>query len=325
MAEPAGDGGVELVEVVRSGFVECVHRGSVIALDTEAGVVLKAGEPGLACYPRSSLKPLQAVGMVRAGLLVPPADLVLAAASHSGERAHVGRVRDLLTRNGLPESALLCPPALPLGEDAAHNVLAAGGGKARVFMNCSGKHTAMLLTCVLNGWPTERYVAAEHPLQLAIRATVEDLAGEPVSAVGVDGCGAPVFAFSLTGLARAYLRLVGAEPGTPERAVTDAMRAHPDLLGGTGRDVTRLVAGVPGLIAKDGAEGVYVAAVPGLGAAAVKISDGAARARLPVLVAALRRLGVSALLLDELAETPVLGGSQRVGVVRLRRGVLAEQ
>jgi len=322
--EPITDGGVELVEVTRSGFVECVHRGSVIALDAEAGVVLKAGEPGRPCYPRSALKPLQAVAMVRAGLVLPPPDLVLAAASHSGEHAHVRRIRDLLIRNGLPESALICPPALPLGAEAADNVLASGGGKTRVFMNCSGKHTAMLLTCVANGWPTERYVDPEHPLQQAVRATIEDLAAEPVSAVGVDGCGAPVFAFSLIGLARAYQRLVVAEPGSPERAVADAMRAHPDLLGGTGRDVTRLVAGVPGLIAKDGAEGVYAAALPGGGAVALKISDGAARARLPVLVAALRRLGVSALVLDELAEEPVPGGGRQVGVVRLRRGVLAD-
>jgi L-asparaginase II len=270
-------------------------------------------------------KPLQAVGMVRAGLQLDPPGLALAAASHSGEHVHVSRVRDLLTRHGLPESALLCPPALPLGEDAAHGVLAAGGRKARVFMNCSGKHTAMLLTCVANGWPTERYVDPTHPLQVAIRAAVEDLAAEPVTAVGVDGCGAPVFAVSLTGVARAYLRLVTAEPGTPERAVADAMRSRPELVGGTGRDVTRLMAGVPGLLAKDGADGVYAAALPAGRAVALKISDGAQRARTPVLVGALRRLGVDALVLDELAETPVLGGGQQVGVVRLRRGVFVDE
>src|SRR5207244_12612280 len=123
------DGGVELVEVVRSGFVECVHHGSVIALDADAGVALKAGEPDRPCFPRSTAKPLQAVGMLRAGLRLDPPALALAAASHSGERAHVSRIRDLLTRNGLPESALLCPPALPLGEAAAHDVVAAGGGE----------------------------------------------------------------------------------------------------------------------------------------------------------------------------------------------------
>jgi L-asparaginase II len=316
--------GAELVDVVRSGFIECVHRGSVIALDAAAGVVVKIGEPDRPCFPRSAAKPLQAVGMLRAGLQLDPPTLALAAASHSGEHAHVSRVRDLLTRNGLPESALLCPPALPLGEEAAHGVLAAGGGKARVFMNCSGKHTAMLLTCVANGWPVERYTDPAHPLQVAIRGTIEDLAAEPVAAVGVDGCGAPVFALSLTGVARAYLRLVGAEPETPERAVADAMRAHPELVGGTGRDVTRLMTGVPGLLAKDGAAGVYAAALPSGRAVALKISDGAQLARVPVLVGALRRLGMDAPVLDELAEIPVLGGGQQVGTARLRRGVLTE-
>jgi len=322
MAE--ADTGVELVEVVRSGFVEAVHRGSLIALDTDAGVVVKLGEPDRPCFPRSTAKPLQAVGMVRAGLQLDTPALALASASHSGEHAHVRLVRDLLTRHGLPESALLCPPALPLGEAAAEGVLSAGGGKARVFMNCSGKHTAMLLTCVANGWPTERYVDPAHPLQVAIRATIEDLAAEPVTAVGVDGCGAPVFALSLTGVARAYRRIVTAGPGTPERTVADAMRAHPQLVGGTGRDVTRLMAGVPGLLAKDGAEGVYGVALADGSAVAMKITDGSQRARLPVMVGALRRLGVDELVLDELAEVPVLGGGRQVGVVRLRRGVLAE-
>ena len=318
------DAGIELVDVVRSGFVECVHRGSVIAVDAVAGVVVKAGDPDQPCFPRSALKPLQAVGMLRAGVQLDPPSIALATASHSGEHAHVRRVRDLLTRNGLPESALLCPPALPLGEDAAHGVLAAGGGKARVFMNCSGKHTAMLLTCVANGWPTDRYTDPAHPLQVAIRAAVEDLAAEPVTAVGVDGCGAPVFALTLTGVARAYLRLVGAAPGSPEGAVAAAMRAHPDLVGGTGRDVTRLMAGVPGLLAKDGAAGVYAAALPTGQAVVLKISDGAREARMPVLVGTLRRLGVDASVLDELAEQPVIAGGRPVGAIRLRRGVLGE-
>ena len=321
---PQADHGVELVDVVRSGFVECVHRGSVVALDPDGGVLLKAGTPDRPCFPRSANKPLQAVGMVRAGLQLDAPGLALASASHSGEHAHVSRIRDLLHRNGLPESALLCPPALPLGEEAARGVIAAGGGQARVFMNCSGKHTAMLLTCVANGWPTEGYVDPAHPLQLAIRAAIEDLTGEPVAAVGVDGCGPPIFAVTLIGVARAYARLVTAEPGTPERSVADAMRAYPELVGGTGRDVTRLMAGVPGLLAKDGAEGVYAGAMPSGAAVAVKIVDGAKRARVPVMVAALRRLGVDALVLDELAEEPVLGGGRQVGAVRLRRGVFAD-
>jgi L-asparaginase II len=321
---PDADHGVELVDVVRSGFVECVHRGSVVALDADGGVLLKVGAPDRPCFPRSANKPLQVVGMVRAGLQLDPPDLALAAASHSGEQAHVSRIRNLLHRNGLPESALLCPPALPLGEEAARGVIAAGGGEARVFMNCSGKHTAMLLTCVANGWPTDTYTDPAHPLQVAIRAAVEDLTGEVVAAVGVDGCGPPIFAVSLSGIARAYARLVGAEPGSPERSVADAMRAYPELVGGKGRDVTRLMSGVPGLLAKDGAEGVYAGALPSGAAVALKIIDGGKRARTPVMIAALRRLGVDALVLDELAEEPVLGGGRQVGAVRLRRGVFAD-
>jgi len=313
---------VELVEVVRSGFVECVHRGSVVALDPHGAVQLKAGEPDAPQLPRSANKPLQLVGMVRAGLELSPPDLAVAASSHSGETVHVGRVRDLLSHNGLPEGALACPPSLPLGEDAARAVLAAGGGPARAFMNCSGKHAAMLLTCVANGWPVSGYVDPDHPMQVALRASVEDLAGEPVAAVGVDGCGAPLFGLTLTGLARAFARLVTAEPGSPERRVADAMRAHPDLVGGTGRDVTRLMAGAPGVLAKDGAEGVYAAALPSGAAVAVKIADGAQRARMPVLVGALRLLGLEAAVLDQLAEVPVLGGARQVGTVRLRRAAL---
>lgn len=319
----AGPGaGAELVEVVRSGFVECVHGGSVVALDEHGGVVLKAGEPDAPHLPRSANKPLQLVGMLRAGLELVPPDLAVAASSHSGETAHVRRVRDLLNRNSLPESSLACPPALPLGEEAARAVLAAGGGPSRAFMNCSGKHTAMVLTCVLNGWPVPGYTEPDHPLQQALRGTVEDLAGEPVGAVAVDGCGAPLFGLTLTGLARAFARLVTAEPGSPEWRVADAMRAHPDLVGGAGRDVTALMAGVPGLLAKDGAEGVYAAALPSGAAVAVKVADGAQRARLPMLVGALRRLGVQAPVLDELAEVPVLGGGRQVGSVRLRAGAL---
>jgi L-asparaginase II len=314
--------GAELVEVVRSGFVECVHRGSVVALDAQGGVVLKVGEPDAPQLPRSANKPLQLVGMLRAGLDLAPPDLAVAASSHSGETAHVRRVRDLLNGHSLPESSLACPPALPLGEEAAHAVLAAGGGPARAFMNCSGKHTAMVLTCVLNGWPVIGYAEPDHPLQVALRGTVEDLAGEPVSAVAVDGCGAPLFGLTLTGLARSFSRLVSAKPGSPERRVADAMRAHPDLVGGTGRDVTALMAGAPGVLAKDGAEGVYAAALPDGAAAAVKVTDGAQRARVPMLVGALRRLGLQAPVLAELAEVPVLGGGRPVGAARLRPGAL---
>jgi L-asparaginase II len=305
------------VEVVRSGFVESLHAGSVIALSPSGAVVAAAGDPDAPMLPRSANKPLQLVGMLRAGLALPPPDLAVCSSSHSGEPAHVERVRGLLAGARIPETALVCPPALPLDEAAAAAVLRAGGAPQQVTMNCSGKHSAMLLTCAANGWPLAGYADPGHPLQVAIRAAVEDLAGRPVTAVAVDGCGAPLFGLTLAGLARAFARLTAAAPGTPERAVADAMRAHPDLVGGTGRDVTRLMAGAPGVLAKDGAEGVFAAATADGAAAAVKVVDGTGRARTPLLVGALRRLGVHAAVLDELAEASILGGGHPVGSIRL--------
>ncbi|WP_346537962.1 asparaginase [Micromonospora sp. DPT] len=311
------EGGVPLVEVVRSGFVEGVHRGSVVVLDAGGAPVAGAGDVTSPIFPRSASKPMQAIGMLRAGLpLTDPADVALVSASHAGEEFHLARVEALLARAGLDGSALHCPPDLPVGEAAREAVLRAGGGPTRVQMNCSGKHSGMLLTCVAAGWPLDGYWRPEHPLQQRLTATIEEFTGEEVAAVGVDGCGAPVLAVSLTGLAGAYLRLVSAEPGSVERTVSDAMRAYPELVGGTGAEDTRLMRGVPGALAKVGAEGVIAAAVPGVGAVALKIDDGAARARMPVLVSALRRLGVDAPVLTEYAELPLLGGGLPVGVVR---------
>ena len=316
---PRGPYPPAVVEVVRSGAVESMHLGAVVVLGPDGALRWAAGDPAAPVLPRSANKPLQLAGMLRAGLELPPEDLAVAASSHSGETAHVRRVRDLLNRHRLPESTLVCPPSLPLGEEAAQAVLRAGGGPARAFMNCSGKHTAMVLTCLANGWPVAGYADPAHPLQQAIAGTVADLAGEPVWATTVDGCGAPLLGLTLPGLARAFGRLVTAADGTPERRVADAMRAHPDLVGGSGREVTALMAGLPGVLAKDGAEGVFAAALPDGSAVAVKVADGSARARTALLVAGLRRLGAHAPVLDALAVTPVLGGGHPVGSIRLRR------
>ncbi|MBQ1067721.1 asparaginase [Micromonospora sp. D75] len=311
------EGGAPLAEVVRSGFVEGFHRGSVVVLDAAGAPVAGAGDVTSPIFPRSSNKPMQAIGMLRAGLpLTDPADLALVSASHAGEEFHVERVTALLRGGGLTGDALHCPPDLPVGEAAREAVLRAGGGPARVLMNCSGKHAGMLRTCLAAGWPLDGYWRPEHPLQQRLTATIEEFTGERAAAVGVDGCGAPVLAVSLTGLARAFLRLVEAEPGTVERTVADAMRTYPELVGGTQAEDTRLMRGVPGLLAKIGAEGVIAAAVPGVGAVALKIDDGAARARTPVLVSALARLDVRAPILTEYAEPPLLGGGLPVGAIR---------
>ncbi|WP_412541373.1 asparaginase [Longispora sp. K20-0274] len=311
-------GGRLLVEVVRSGFVECLHHGSVVVLGADGRDVSVTGDGDAPIFPRSSNKPLQAVAMLRAGLrLDDTADLAMASASHYGEPRHVARVRAMLAAGGLSEADLACPADLPLLEHARRAVLASGGAPAPIYMNCSGKHTGMLLTCQAAGWPLEGYQHADHPLQKATRETFEDLVGGPVAATGVDGCGAPVFSLTLRQLAAAFLTLVSAEPGTPERRVADAMRAHPDLVAGTGADDTLLMSGIPGLLSKGGAEGVSAVAVPGVGAVAAKIDDGAMRARTPVTVAALRRLGLDAPVLENLAEQVLLGGGRPVGKVRV--------
>ena len=304
-----------LVEVVRSGYLESTHTGSVVALRPDGSRALTVGDPDRPVFPRSSNKPLQAVALLEAGWI--PGDseeLALATASHSGEPAHLDVVRRVL--GALGPAALGCPAMLPLSEAAAHTLLAGGGAASALTMNCSGKHAAMLATCLANGWPVEGYLSPEHPVQRAIIAGIERLAGEPVLHVAVDGCGAPQHALSLPGLARAFAALASAGAG-PERQVADAMRAHPFLVGGTGRDVTQLLKGVPGLVAKDGAEGVYAAALADGSAVALKIDDGAGRARTPVLVAALRLLGATAPVLAELATAAVFGGDAVVGEVRV--------
>jgi L-asparaginase II len=308
---------VPLAEVVRSGFVESRHHGSVAVLDKDGRLVADAGDVHGPVFPRSSNKLMQAVAMLGAGLVLDDdADLAMIAASHSGEAMHVRRVRAMLERAGLGEDSLRCPPALPLFAPAQAEVLRRGGGPARVYMNCSGKHAGMVLTCRAAGWSTEDYLDPGHPLQRQCRAVVEALTGEEIAGAGVDGCGAPVFALSLAGLARAFLGAVHEPVGAAPRRVADAMRAHPELMSGTGREDARLMRAVPGLLTKAGAEGVGVAAVPGVGAVALKIDDGADRARMPVLLAALAHLGVEPDTVADLAEVPVLGGGRPVGAVR---------
>jgi L-asparaginase II len=313
-------GGVPLVEVVRSGVVECVHHGSLVALAPDGHPVLSVGSVDTPVFPRSSNKPMQAVGMMRSGLDLDGANLAIAAASHSGEVEHVERARALLELAGLGTDALLCPPALPVQEAARTAVLRSGGGPERIYMNCSGKHAAMLLTCVRAGWSTENYVAPEHPLQQAIRAAVEDLVGEKVPAIGVDGCGAPIFALTLTGLARGFAALVTAPVGSAELRVADAMRAHPYLVAGTGREDSLLMEAVPGLLMKGGAAGVHAAALASGAAVALKVDDGAASPRVPLLAAALARLGADPAQLAAAQPEQVLGGGQVVGATRVLAG-----
>ena len=300
-----------VVEVVRNGFVESRHRGHVVALAADGSVAFAAGDINAAMFARSSLKPLQTAALLDAGWQ--PNDdeqVAVACASHSGEQMHLDVVRRILASAGLEATALQNTPDFPLNVEAAHALIRAGSGKDTLHQNCSGKHAAMLATCVANGWPTATYLDVDHPVQIAVKATIEELCGERVSATAVDGCGAPLFATSLAGLSRAFAALATSR-------VADAMRAHPDLVGGTGRDVTTVMRAVPGLMAKDGAEGVYAACLPDGRAAAVKVEDGGGRARGPLLSLALERLGVDVTATAVLRDVPVLGHGEPVGRVRV--------
>lgn len=305
-----------IAEVVRSGFVEGVHTGTVLGLSADGSRSVVVGDVDAPLFPRSCNKPLQAAGMLRGGLDVDDRQLALVAASHSGLDEHVAIAQSILQRAGVDERSLANTPGLPVDESAARALLASGGGPDRLHQNCSGKHGGMLATCVAAGWPLSGYLDPDHPLQCLLRTTIEDAAAEEVDTVGVDGCGAPLFAITLAGLARAFVTLVAADASALPGRVAAAMRAHPDVVGGPDRAVTRLMRGVPGLLAKDGAEGAFVAALPDGRVAAVKVADGASRAAAPVLVAALRALGVDGDGFDTLASTPVLGGGRPVGEVR---------
>lgn len=305
-----------IADVVRSGFVEGHHYGSTVALDPDGEVIEARGDVRSPILPRSCNKPLQALGMLRAGLDLDGELLALACASHSGEPFHVEGVRKILAGAGLDESALQTPADYPLDDAARDAWIRAGGHKEPVLMNCSGKHAAMLSACVAAGWPTSGYLDPDHPLQRAIEARLAQVAGEEVPVVVVDGCGAPQHALSLTGLARGIRSLVEGPDGSIERSVADAMRAAPWFVAGTDREDTELMKAVPGLLVKGGAEGVHVAALPGRGAVALKLDDGADRGRMPALSAGLRRLGVPADQLTPWLLAPVLGGGAVVGEVR---------
>ena len=302
----------------RSGFVEGEHRGHAVVLDPDGDVQMAWGDPEHVMMARSSAKPMQAAAMVRAGLELPDDLLALAASSHSGESRHLAGVRRILDGARLTVDALQTPADYPLEPRARDAWVQAGGRPSSIGMNCSGKHAAMLATCVMRGWDTGTYLDPQHPLQQAVLDEVRRMTDDVVPEVGIDGCGAPVHVMTLRGLAMSLGRAVRAEDGSPRRRVVDAMRAHPEMVGGRYRDVTAFMRAVPGMVAKDGAEGVYVAGLPDGTSIAIKVDDGAARGRQVALARILQLLepeGADVDALEEMSEIPVLGGGRRVGSV----------
>ncbi len=306
-----------LVEVVRGGLVESVHHARAVVVEP-SGRTWAVGDVEAPVYARSAWKPAQAIAMLREGLDVEGADLALSAASHFGEDFHIAGVRRILQGAGLEESALQNTPDLPIGQAARTDWIRAGLAAASIAQNCSGKHAAMLRTCVRAGLPTESYLSPAHRLQSAIRGVIAELSHEPVPEPTVDGCGAPAFATSLVGLARTFGTVASATAG-PAAQVANAYREHPEYASGTGADDALLQGAVPGLICKAGAEGVLAAGLPDGTGIALKIMDGASRGRRELLVALLRQVGVDAPGLAGLATSPVLGHGEPVGTVRAVR------
>ncbi|WP_417233248.1 asparaginase [Arthrobacter sp.] len=305
-----------LAAQTRGDAVESVHYGSLVATAPDGTVIEALGDAQAGFYPRSALKPLFAVGMLRAGLEATGEQLALAAASHNGSPKHQQVALSTLAAAGLDETALANSTDLPYGPAEREAWLRSGNGPTRLAQNCSGKHAALVALCEQRGWPVDGYLDVDHPVNAMLRTAVQDLTGEAVGTTSTDGCGTPVYTITLAGMARAFGRLASAAEGSPERRVADAMRTHPDLVAGEGRDVTAVMRAVPGLVAKDGFEGIQVIGLPDGTGLAVKVSDGGDRARMPIAAAALTRLVDDpslATALQPLLAVPALGGGHRVG------------
>jgi L-asparaginase II len=310
-------GCVELARLERSGMIESRHLGAAAVVSPSGEVVRSLGDSAALVYPRSSLKPLQAIAVLRAGAPLIGAQVVLASASHAGSPEHIAVVRSILDAAGLGEDALQCPVDWPGGRRYRDELVRQGLGPGRIHMNCSGKHAAFLLACVTNGWSTADYLGPAHPLQVLVRETVEQFTGETVDHSGIDGCGAPVHATSLAGLARAFGRISGAKSGDAAR-LSAAIFADPWAIDGVRRPNATVIEQL-GLVAKLGAEGVLAMGSPSGAGVAVKILDGSARARTLVALELLVDAGevdrdAVDRVLGELVE-PVHGGAQVVGAL----------
>lgn len=287
---------VTLATAWRGDAAEAIYRGHVAVVDSSGATVSALGDPDAATPLRSCAKPLQAlpfVEMAMDAVAATEAELALACASHNGEDEHVATARRLLARAGVSESELECGPQLPTDEAAARRLLASGGVPQPVHNNCSGKHAAMLATCVVKGWPRAGYIARDHPMQQAVIAALSRHLEVDLETArwGIDGCGLPSFAVPLSALARAF---AGAQRGDAGfRRCQDAMAAHPFLVAGTGRFDTALLACCGAtLTAKIGGAALWVAVARDRGTAvAVKLEGGAGEAIPPVAIAVLRRLG----------------------------------
>lgn len=299
---------VEMIELWRGGLLEGVHRGHAVVHDGH-DVVAAWGDPGKVIFPRSSCKMMQALPLLESGAAdaagLQPQQLALSCASHNGAALHAGKVGAWLAGIGLGESDLRCGCHMPWDKAENRRLTCSDHAPNQLQNNCSGKH-AGFLTWTRHAKAGPEYVEIDHPLQQAIRQATAEVTGEDPAGYGIDGCSAPNFAGSITGLARAmaaFARPGGDARGQAMARLVQAMTAYPELVAGEGRACTELMRAMGGRVAvKTGAEAVFIAIIPEkkLGVA-VKIEDGGTRASEAAITALLVQLGV----LDK--EHPVVG------------------
>jgi len=291
-----------LIELTRGSCVESMHAGALAVARADGSVVAAVGDVTLPTFPRSAIKPLQALAFATSGAVdgfdFGARELAIACGSHSGTPRHVAVVAQLLQRAGLSPAALGCGVHEPLDGEAARELVRSGAALSPLHHNCSGKHAGMLATAVHRGDAPAAYWRAEHPVQERIRQHLEQLTRAELGAElrGIDGCSVPNWAIPLAHLAAAYARFASGEGFGDAgrracRRVMEACWAEPELVAGAGRLDTRVLAVMPGeVLIKSGAEGVYCGALPARGLGfAVKVDDGAKRAAEAVAVALMAR------------------------------------
>ena len=298
-----------LLEVVRNEMVESINSGHLLITDKAGKSIIELGDLDSPIYPRSAIKAIQAAAMLRAGLEVSPKQLALICASHAGSIEHLEVATSILAGAGLSEKDLQNTKDKPLG--ISERLAWAEREPTSLAANCSGKHAGMLATCRVNGWDISNYKDPSHPLQQLIKREFENLTGAEMNKVGIDGCGAPLFALSLRDLANAFRNLVQSSDDI-YKEVINACRSNPVMVAGLGRLPTILMSKVAGLFVKDGAEGVMVIATDSGEVIVWKMSEGSQRGAATLALASLSHLQIEV----ELEREVVLGGGQVVGEIR---------
>jgi L-asparaginase II len=290
-----------VVEVVRNGVVEARHRVHAVAV-RDGAVVAEMGDATLTCFMRSSSKPIQALPLVRARDDLTAQDIAIACASHRATAEQIQAVERLLAKAPATEDDLECG-------------IQEGRPPRKLFHNCSGKHAGMLALCRAKSWPSENYRLPEHPVQQAAKAAHGEAADADADELptATDGCGVVTFALPLERMALAYARL----PNLPQgRQISDAMRAHPDLVGGPDGVDAQLMRETSTWFAKGGAEGLFCAGTTTTNIGiALKAEDGASRPLGPALVHLLEALDST---VSDLAVSPLTNSrGELVGELRV--------